>query len=92
MTRPDPAPLRLSELRPGDRVRVLRSFVDFDGASWEAGEVHELVDTSYFPYDGGYAFRFAARTLRLAHVHPENDRILRAADLYFARVAGADAG
>src|SRR4051794_32809445 len=38
----------------GMRVRVLQSFRDYDGQEIAAGEVLHFVESSYFPYEGGY--------------------------------------
>jgi hypothetical protein len=75
----------LTELQPGDRIRVTRGFRDFDGVEWAEGQTLEYVDYSYFPYDGGYTFRFVEATLRLAYLDDENDRVLRSPEEYFAR-------
>ncbi len=81
------APFRLTELRPGDRLRVIRGFTDFDGVSWAEGQSLEYVDSSYFPYEGGYTLTFSEGTLRLAHLDPANDRVLRRPEDFFVRVA-----
>ncbi len=39
----------LTDLQPGDRIRVIRGFTDFDGVAWPEGQVLEYVDYSYFP-------------------------------------------
>lgn len=77
-------PLVLTDLQPGDRVEVIRTFRDFDGIEWAQGQVLEYEGYSYFPYDGGYAFRFVQGVLRLAHVGDE--RVLRDPGEYFRRV------
>lgn len=81
------APLSLARLRPGDRLRVIRGFTDFDGVEWAEGQTLELVDSGYVPYDGGYTFTFREGTLRLAHLDAANDRVLRRPEDFFARVA-----
>lgn len=86
------ASFRLADLRPGDRVRVVRAFTDFDGVAWPEGLTLEYVDSSYFHYDGGYTFHFTAGTLRLAHLDPENDRVLRRPEEYFARLEAGSQG
>jgi hypothetical protein len=78
---------RLTDLRPGDRLRVIRGFTDFDGVAWAEGQVLEYVHFGYFPYEGGYTFAFSEGTLRLAHGDSGNRKVLRAPELYFARVA-----
>jgi hypothetical protein len=79
------APFRLTGLRPGDRLRVVRGFTDFDGVAWTEGQTLEFVEYSYFPYDGGYTFSFREGTLRLAH--GSDDRVLRGPEEFFERVA-----
>lgn len=79
--------LSLTELQPGDRIRVIRGFTDFDGIAWPEGQVLEYVGYSYFPYDGGYTFRFVEGTLRLAHLDEANDHVIRRPEEYFVRVA-----
>lgn len=77
---------KLTGLQPGDRLRVIRGFTDFDGVSWAEGQALEYVGYSYFPYDGGYTFTFSEGTLRLAHVDPANRRVLGRPEEFFARV------
>jgi hypothetical protein len=80
------APFKLTHLQPGDRLRVVRGFTDFDGVAWAEGRTLEFVDYSYVPYDGGYTFTFREGVLRLAHLDAANDRVLRRPEEYFARV------
>jgi hypothetical protein len=77
----------LTDLQRGDQIRVIRGFTDFDGVAWVEGQALEYIDYSYFPYDGGYTFRFAEATLRLAYLDDGNDHIIRNPDEYFVRVA-----
>jgi hypothetical protein len=81
------APFKLTHLQPGDRLRVIQGFTDFDGVAWAEGQRLEFVDYGYVPYDGGYTFTFREGTLRLAHLDAANDRVLRSPEEYFARVA-----
>ena len=81
------APFRLTELRPGDRLRVIRGFTDFDGVEWAEGQALEYVDHNYFPYEGGYTFNFSEGTLRLAPLDSRNHAVLRRPEEFFARVA-----
>jgi hypothetical protein len=80
------APFRLTDLRPGDRLRVIRGFTDFDGVAWAEGQALEYVDHGYFPYEGGYTFSFREGTLRLAPVDSRNRAVLRSPEEFFARV------
>lgn len=80
-------PFKLTDLRPGDRLRVIRGFTDFDGVAWAEGQALEYVDHGYFPYEGGYTFSFREGTLRLASVDSGNRVVLRRPEEFFARVA-----
>ena len=74
----------LTDLQPGDRIEVIRTFADFDGASWAQGRVLEYEGYSYFPYDGGYTFRFADTVLRLAYGN--DDHVINNPGEYFRRI------
>ena len=79
------APFKLTGLQPGDRLRVVRGFTDFDGVEWAVGQTLEFVEYGYVPYDGGYTFTFREGTLRLAH--GPDERVLRGPEEFFERVA-----
>ena len=81
------ASFKLTGLQPGDRLRVIRGFTDFDGVAWAEGQALEYVGYSYFPYEGGYTFNFREGTLRLASGDSENRRVLRGPEEFFERIA-----
>ena len=69
----DPLPFATAGLAvwdffPGLTVRVEQSFDDYDGQKVRAGEVLQLLESSYFFYEGGHTLRFAEKTIRLADV------------------------
>ena len=41
-------------LHAGDRVRVRKSFTDYNGSLFEAGDTWYFACAYYLPYDGGY--------------------------------------
>lgn len=47
-------PVKPCELKPGERIRVKTTFLDFDGDEVAAGTVLTFRDRNYFPYDGGH--------------------------------------
>jgi hypothetical protein len=80
------ATLQFSDMKPGERYRVLKTFEDFDGNMVEAGTCLTFQDYSYFPYDGGYTVRCTERVIRLAEIRPENHEILRSLAQHFVRL------
>ena len=41
-------------LRAGDRVRVRKTFTDYNGSIFEAGDTWYFACAYFLPYDGGY--------------------------------------
>lgn len=76
-------------LRPGTRVRVRRTFRDFDGRVIAAGTVLELASYDYFAHDGGHTLRFVDGTvIRLLDGDPRSEPVLSdPGDAYFERVS-----
>ena len=60
----------------GLAVRVLQDFRDYDGQEIHAGEVLHFIEDSYFFYEGGHTLRFAEKTIRLADIVEEHQRII----------------
>ena len=50
--------MRLDELTQGSKVRIIKSFEDFDGQKIDVGSEWTFKEYTYFPYDGGYTFYF----------------------------------
>lgn len=81
--------VNILSLQPGDRVRLRRTFRDFDGATHVEGTELVLGSRDYFPHDGGYTFRFADGTMiRLAENDPSSLPVLADRDgVFFERAA-----
>lgn len=78
-------------LKPGDRIRILRTFRDFDGVEFAAGREFVLQAHDVFFYYAGHTFRFADGTvLRLSGDWPENAAILQDRDDVHWKVVPAD--
>lgn len=68
--------MHLSDLTSGMKVKVVKSFADFDGDRIDVGSVWTFQSYNYFVYDGGYTFEFREGTIRLAEIDDDNDRVL----------------
>ena len=68
--------ISVGQFTVGMQVRVLQSFRDYDGQEIAAGEVLHFLDSSYFPYEGGYTLRFAEKIIRLADMVDEHAPII----------------
>ena len=66
-----------TNLLPGQKIRIIKSFKDFDNAEIMEGTILTFVDYEYFPYDGGYTFKFQECEIRLAEISPEDTIILQ---------------
>ncbi|NJM25508.1 MAG: DUF3601 domain-containing protein [Bacteroidia bacterium] len=73
----------LSDLRQGDRIKVIRGFKDFDGDEIKPDTVWTFVSYNYFPYDDGYTFTFDEGVIRLAGIDERNVLVLENAPQYF---------
>lgn len=75
-------------LKPGTRVRVLRTFHDFDGRTIAAGTILELTSYDYFAHDGGHTLRFAdGAVIRLLDGDPRSEPVLAdRTGVYFERL------
>ncbi|MBK7650033.1 MAG: DUF3601 domain-containing protein [Flammeovirgaceae bacterium] len=49
-------PQSLDGLSKGQKIKVIKGFIDFDHDKIEAGRILTFNEYSYFPYDGGYTF------------------------------------
>lgn len=74
-------------LRPGQRVRVIQSFRDFDGDEIQEGSEWTFESYSYFAYDGGYTFTFKEGGMRMAEISPEDYQVFLNAERYFALIS-----
>ena len=64
-------------MKPGMRVRVLRTFHGFDGRAIAAGTVLELASSDYFARDGGPTLRFVdGAVIRLLDDDPRSEPVL----------------
>ena len=71
-----PDDLTVYKFRAGMTIRVMQTFVDYDGQKIREGEVLHLLDTSYFPYDSGHTLKFAEKTIRLAGIDDHQQVII----------------
>ncbi len=79
-------PQSLDGLSKGQKIKVIKGFIDFDHDKIEAGRILTFNEYSYFPYDGGYTFQFEEGTIRLAEIDAENERVLNNFSEYFELV------
>ena len=73
----------LTELKEGQRIKVIQQFTDFDGDAIEVDSLWTFRSYSYFPYDGGYTFNFIEGTIRLAELSDANRDVLNGFSNYF---------
>jgi len=79
--------LTVWDFSPGLVVRVGRTFLDFDGQEIRAGAVLHFLEKSYFPYDGGHTLRFVEKTVHLAGISDEHERIIEnAGNAWFQQI------
>jgi hypothetical protein len=73
------------DLEPGARIRIKRTFRDFDGAGHAAGRELRLVQHDVFPYQEGHTLKFDDGTVvRLSCDDPDNTLIMdNAGDTYW---------
>ena len=76
----------LSDLKPGQKLRVIQDFYDFDKDLVDLNTVWTFKKSSYFPFDGGYIFEFEEGGIRLAEIDPENVQVLQNPGAYFVLV------
>jgi Domain of unknown function (DUF3601) len=65
--------MRLDELTQGSKIKVIKSFEDFDGQKIEIGSEWTFKKYTYFPYDGGYTFYFIEGVMRMAEISSGED-------------------
>lgn len=76
-------PQYLSELIKGQKIRVIKEFLDFDKYKVEAGRILTFKEYNYFAYDGGYTFSFEEDGFRLAEIDEDNVQVLNRFSEYF---------
>lgn len=64
--------MQLDELTSGQKIRVTKSFLDFDDQEIREGSEWTFLNYTYFPYDGGYTFYFKEGAMRMAEISPED--------------------
>jgi len=79
----------LSDLAPGDRIKTVKVFKDFDGQLIPVGSVWTFESYSYFVYDGGYTFTFEEGVMRMAEIsNGEDSYVINHAPEYFELIQG----
>lgn len=69
--------MQIYGLKPGDRIRIKKTFLDFDGNEQLAGSELQVLSHSVFPYEDGHTFTFTnGARFRLSGNVPDNERIL----------------
>lgn len=79
-------PQYLSELVKGQKVKVIKEFLDFDKYKIEAGRILTFKEYNYFVHDGGYTFSFEETVIRLAEIDGGNERVLNSFSEYFEMI------
>ena len=72
-----PDDLTVYKFQAGMTIRVVQSFVDYDGQEIQEGEILHLLETSYFPYESGHTLTFAEKTIRLAGIIDDEQLIIQ---------------
>ena len=75
--------MSLDELSKGQKVKVIKSFVDFDGTKINEGSEWTFDKYSYFPYDGGYTFYFNEGVMHMAEISPDDYYVFEHASEFF---------
>lgn len=73
-------------LRAGDRVRVRKSFTDYNGSLFEAGDTWYFACAYYLPYDGGYTLYISHDRVTIGGIYlqvEEQSGICGHAEKYF---------
>ena len=65
-----------TELKPGQKIRIIKSFRDFDNTEITEGTILTFLAYDYFPYDGGYTLKFQESEIRLAEISKQDHYIL----------------
>lgn len=76
----------LADLAAGQKIKVIKKFIDFDRNPISVGRIFTFNCYEYFPYDGGYTFKFEEVRIRLAEVIVSNDHVLSNFKEYFEMV------
>jgi hypothetical protein len=76
----------LSDLTAGQKIKVIKEFIDFDRNPISVGRIFTFNCYDYFPYDGGYTFQFEEVTIRLAEIFTSNEQVLNNFSEYFELV------
>jgi hypothetical protein len=81
--------VNILQLQPGDTVRVVKTFRDFDRREVNAGTTLTFERSEFLPYHGGYTFYFQGGfVVRLCENEPQDELILGApAGAFFERAA-----
>jgi Domain of unknown function (DUF3601) len=77
----------LSDLKQGQRIKVIREFKDFDGDPIPLNSEWTFIKSTYFAYDGGYTFTFKEGGIRLAEIDPDNQNVLNSFSSFFEIIA-----
>jgi Domain of unknown function (DUF3601) len=78
--------MSLDELIKGQKIKVIKPFVDFDGQKIELGSEWTYDRYSYFPYDGGYTFYFNEGVMRMAEISPEDYYVFEHTSEFFEQI------
>jgi hypothetical protein len=73
----------MNDLVPGDSVKVIKEFKDFDNQLITAGSIWTFKEYTYFPYDGGYTFYFEEGSMRMAEISEPDYYVFNHASEYF---------
>ena len=75
--------MSLVDLKEGQRIKVIRTFKDFDGDTIPVDSQWTFIKSTYFAYDGGYTFTFKEGGIRLAEIDPDNQAVLNSFSSFF---------
>ena len=73
----------LTDLKTGQKIKVIQSFLDFDHDKIEEGTEWTFIKYSYFPYDGGYTFEFQEGGMRFAEIDPSSYQVMNSPSAFF---------
>lgn len=78
--------MRLDDLVKGQKIRVIKSFQDFDGTKIEEGSEWTFDSYTYFAYDGGYTFTFNEGDMRMAEISPDDYYVFEHMEEFFEMI------
>ena len=79
--------MKIGDLKPGDRIRIKKDFVDKMSVPWSAGQMLTVRKIDYHPYDGDYVLAFDTGGMSLSELWDDDLQVIDNRDNAFFEIA-----